>query len=328
MGDRIKVLYIAGTGRNGSTLLGNILGHCNGFVNVGELLDLGLNLAPGRPPCGCGTPLGECTSWRSTLDELFRTVDSTFIARMHNLRRVETVRRNAHQLVTSGGVRKLNRRFARTLADLETLFRAIHKEFESSVIVDSSKQPMYLHLLRSIDAIDLYVVHLIRDPRAMALAYQRRVEREDYVLQMNPLHTSVHWLRRNMAIEFLSRSLDRQPLRIRYKDFVAHPRDTVSTIVNFTGETSRNLPFENEHTVKLQPLHTVAGNPNRFITGRVEIKNDQRWTTQLGTMPTLLSTALTWPLLLRYGYRLWQVPETICSPFLLGRPSGRLTRRV
>jgi hypothetical protein len=34
---RIKVLYIAGFGRNGSTILGNILGELDGFFHGGEL---------------------------------------------------------------------------------------------------------------------------------------------------------------------------------------------------------------------------------------------------------------------------------------------------
>ena len=302
--ERIKVLHIAGTGRNGSTLLGSILGQCDGFTNVGELIDIGLNLAPKRPPCGCGTQLSGCHRWKAVVNELFQSVDQTFIPRMHRLRGVETMRRNLPYLITSAGLRKLDRRFAKARTDLETLFRAIQKEFKSTVIVDSSKQPMYLHLLSSIEAIDLYVVHLIRDPRALALAYERRVEREGYVLHMSPFRTSVQWLRRNSAIEFLTRNSRRKPLRIRYKDLAARPYDIASTIVKFAGENCAKLPFEDEHIVNLRALHTVAGNPNRFITGRVEIRNDEKWPSELGTGSKLLVTAMTWPFLLRYGYRI------------------------
>ena len=35
--DKIKVLYIAGNGRSGSTLLGVLLGQIPGFFNVGEV---------------------------------------------------------------------------------------------------------------------------------------------------------------------------------------------------------------------------------------------------------------------------------------------------
>ena len=37
-GERVKVLYIAGSGRSGSTILDRILGQLDGFFSVGELL--------------------------------------------------------------------------------------------------------------------------------------------------------------------------------------------------------------------------------------------------------------------------------------------------
>lgn len=302
MGNSVKVLYIAGTGRNGSTLLGNILGQADGFANVGELLDLGLNLAPGRPPCGCGTPLRDCDTWEAVLKEAFGGVDQSFVARMRRLRVVETLPRNIALLATAAGTRELNRRFARSLEDLERLFRAIQKVFKGAVIVDSSKQPMYLHMLRSIDTIDLHVVHLVRDPRALAFAYLRRIVREGYVLHMRPLNSSVQWVRRNLALELLTRRLRRRPLRIRFEDLLAEPRETVLRIVNFTGESCSMLQFDGERIVKLLPLHTVAGNPNRFTTGRVEIRSNEEWLTQMKTWHRIVVTAVTWPLMVKYGY--------------------------
>jgi hypothetical protein len=38
--DRIRVLYIAGPSRSGSTLIGRILGEIPGFFDTGELIDL------------------------------------------------------------------------------------------------------------------------------------------------------------------------------------------------------------------------------------------------------------------------------------------------
>jgi hypothetical protein len=36
-GGRVTVLYVAGTGRSGSTLLARVLGEADGFVAAGEL---------------------------------------------------------------------------------------------------------------------------------------------------------------------------------------------------------------------------------------------------------------------------------------------------
>ena len=304
MQGKIKVLFIAGTGRNGSTLLGNILGQIEGFTNVGELLDIGLNFAPGRPPCGCGVPLEACDVWKGVLSEVFRTAEPGFVARMHRLRLVETLFPELPSLLLSPTTRKLEERLASTREDIERLYRAIQQVCKSRVIIDSSKQPIYLHILQSIDAIDLHVVHLIRDPRALAFAYQHRIEREGYVLHMSPPRAAFHWIRRNLAIELLSRGTERKPLRVRFKELIGNPQETVAKIVEFTNEIVSASPFDGERVVNLRPLHTVAGNPNRFVTGRIEIRNNEQWSSAMSPLSKTAVASATWPLLLRYGFPL------------------------
>ena len=48
------VIYIAGSGRSGSTMLERALGEMPGFVNVGELIDLFRHVARQGERCGCG----------------------------------------------------------------------------------------------------------------------------------------------------------------------------------------------------------------------------------------------------------------------------------
>jgi hypothetical protein len=54
----------------------------------------------------------------------------------------------------------------------------------------------------------------------------------------------------------------------------------------------------------LETNHTVAGNPLRFRRGDVAIEADLEWRSRLEAGPRRVVTALTWPLLLRYGFRL------------------------
>jgi hypothetical protein len=46
------------------------------------------------------------------------------------------------------------------------------------------------------------------------------------------------------------------------------------------------------------------GNPMRLETGHVQLRLDEAWRTDMRVMDRATVTALTWPLLLRYGYRL------------------------
>src|SRR5580704_12095604 len=63
------VLYIAGTGRSGSTLLANILGEVDGVFAAGEVRYLWQRGLTERRLCGCGVPVRECPVWSRVLAE-------------------------------------------------------------------------------------------------------------------------------------------------------------------------------------------------------------------------------------------------------------------
>ena len=65
-----------------------------------------------------------------------------------------------------------------------------------------------------------------------------------------------------------------------------------------------DLGFLQQRALHLGPNHTVAGNPVRFRRGDVAIEADLEWRSRLETGPRRIVTALTWPLLLRYGFPL------------------------
>ena len=66
-GERVKVLYIAGSGRSGSTILDRILGQLDGFFSVGELCNLWDRGLLAHRKCGCGVPVDQCPTWTGIL---------------------------------------------------------------------------------------------------------------------------------------------------------------------------------------------------------------------------------------------------------------------
>ena len=53
---------------------------------------------------------------------------------------------------------------------------------------------------------------------------------------------------------------------------------------------------------ELEADHSVAGNPMRFETGTLHLRRDDAWRRQLADRDRRVVTALTAPLLARYGY--------------------------
>jgi hypothetical protein len=169
------------------------------------------------------------------------------------------------------------------------------------VLVDTSKQAGDAALLRLLEDVDPAYVHLVRDPRAVAYAWRKRGE---------PGHgaarTSVQWNAYNFLHEAVHRRAGRgRAVRVRYEDFARTPRAVVEAIAGMVGEgIPEELPFVGERTVRLRRTHTILGNPVRFSTGDIEIREDAEWRTRLPTPAGLAVTALTLPLLLRYRYPL------------------------
>jgi hypothetical protein len=307
MRNRIKVLYVAGWGRSGSTILTNILGQVDGFVSVGEVNFLWQHGLIENRLCGCGAPFRECEEWTEILDRAFGGADSVDPHRMVRLQNAGVRTRHVPLMLTPWGRRRLESRLGGYLGTLGRLYGAVRDVTGSSVIVDSSKFPSYGYVLGMAPGVELYVLHLVRDPRAVAYSWLKRKVQpvtgggEGYMHRYDASRSSVMWEAWNLSAELLWWRSPRY-VRLRYEDFVRAPRETVGWILGMLGEGDRRLPFVSEREAELGLSHTISGNPNRFDTGTVELRPDREWASKMRRRDRALVTLLTLPLLARYGY--------------------------
>lgn len=300
------VLYIAGWSRSGSTILANVLGSLPGFTSVGELRYIWTVGLQENEPCGCGSPLRTCPFWESVLTQLPGDLEATADEARSVLQSRLRVR-HAPALIArrnlgpTGPLRSY-------LATLSALYRTIAKLASADVIVDSSKYPSDVALLRFDKGIDPRVLHLVRDPRAVAYSWQRAKVRRDRSTQgtmprYGPLYSTANWVGFNLLIEALRKRMGRAASQmLRYEDFVAQPQDAVQDVASWLGHAGLELPFEAPRTAVLDTSHTVNGNPDRLRSGRVEVEEDDAWRSSLDRPDELTVTTLASPLLRRYGY--------------------------
>jgi hypothetical protein len=94
-------------------------------------------------------------------------------------------------------------------------------------------------------------------------------------------------------------------LFMKYESFVLSPHERLSQILGFAriGFRDEDLNFIlSDNRVELGVSHTVEGSRTRFNTGPVELRVDDAWRTKMQPRERRLVTAITWPLLVRYGY--------------------------
>lgn len=295
-----RVLYVAGWGRSGSTILDTVLGQVDGFFSGGELLYVWERGLRQNRPCGCGAPFRECPHWRAVFERAFggfEGVDAALLA--------GAMPRTRH--VPAAVVR--GARMPASLADATArLYRALREETGARVIVDSSKLPTYGAALARLPGLDVSVVHLVRDPRAAAWSWLRRKPMPDAhgvrdMRRHGVLYSSLMWDLYNAATPGLWRGERERYLRLRYEDFAADPAAALERVLRLAGEGGARLPLVGDHAVELASNHTVSGNPSRFETGRVAIRPDEEWRTRMPRAQRLAVTAATAPFLRAFGYR-------------------------
>jgi len=305
----VKVLYVAGFGRSGSTILANTLGQVEGFFSGGELNFIWKHALIENRLCGCGKPSGECEFWGPVFDGEFGGQSEALAREMMRLQHAGARTRHIPLMLTEGGKQKIRARLGKFLDNTGRLYRAIQSVSGSRVIVDTSKEPAYGYALGMVPGVDLRVLHLVRDPRAAAYSWAKKKRQPDsaereFMHQKTPTQSAVLWDAWNAAIEALWRQMPARYLRLRYEDFIADPRRSFEEILKLTGEEDAQLPLVGERDVKLGISHTVSGNPNRFDTGAVELRQDRAWQKKMQPRDKALVTTLTLPLLKRYGYPL------------------------
>ena len=314
---RLKVLSVVGAGRSGTTVLASILGEVDGVTSAGELRWLWERGVGEERPCGCGRPPASCPVWgpvvEATRQRLAagappRTIPD-LVAAQHDLKRhtgfprvVRTLGQHQSSLRSSpwAALRLVRDHVGvacRTLADTT----------DAAVVVDTSKRPLDAAVMAGIPGIDTYVLHVVRDPRAVVHSWRRAktftTAGETRTMGTRGLTSTVRrWTGNAVYAELLRHRLaDDRWLHVRYEDFAAHPRETIESVLAFLGVPAAT-PFVDAHTARLHPNHIVAGNPSRFTTGDVRIRPDDAWEREMPLRDQRVVASMTLPLLLRYGY--------------------------
>jgi Sulfotransferase family/Sulfotransferase domain len=338
------VLYIAGTGRSGSTLLASILGEVEGVFAAGEVRYLWQRGLAERRLCGCGVPVRDCPVWSRVLAQAGHLDEPTRMEGVVSLLKRTGRIRNLPGILM-GSVRPgLDPARSAATADaraaLGDIYASLADVTGNRVIVDSSKLPAYANVLAATPGIDLRVVHLIRDPRGAAHSWSSRKALTDgaarsHMEQIGPVKSAFLWDVWNLSGGLLFGGAPDRYLRLRYEDFIADPQGAVRRILSMVGMEDAQLPFVGGNEAITSFNHSVAGNPDRLRSGLVRLRQDDRWRTAMARRDQRLVSALTLPLLLHYGYTLRPKPSSTGSTETIfdrapqhEGSTGRVARRV
>jgi hypothetical protein len=118
--------------------------------------------------------------------------------------------------------------------------------------VDTSKAPDFAVELSELPDVDLYLLNLVRDPRAVACSWYKRKK------SLSALDKNARdWLHRQRQLEAWKSELGDHFMSVRYEDLAAHPIDTISAIAEwadipipeslFVGPDRVTIDWSNQH---------------------------------------------------------------------------------
>lgn len=310
--DSVKVIYILGWVRSGTTLLDTMLGELDGFFSSGELRyiwDRGLQQGY---LCGCRRELRWCPVWSSVIERAYGpSAWSELDAQKLTSDRFHVMR--THRLPGNLRRRRPGPFGWPPLDDYTTamkrLYGAIRDETGARVVVDSSKFAQDAAVLRLLDGVKSYFVHVVRDVRAVAYSNLRvKTSQPDPrqpvdMERMSPFRSALRWSRFNIAAEAVRlRSGSGRSMLLRYEDLISDPRHSIERILAMTGVRAELSMFVDDNVVRLGENHTIWGNPSRFRRGETPLRLDDEWTTRFDVTGRRLTSAIALPLLLRYRY--------------------------
>lgn len=304
------VVYIAGSGRSGTTLLERMIGAVSGYANVGELIDLFRRVHQLDELCGCGQAFSQCAFWQDVGSRAFGGWNSRVVEEMAGLQhRVARQRYIPHHLspMKPDTFRRESTVYRERYA---SLYRAIQATSGASVVVDASKWPAQAAAFIGPE-IDLRVIHVQRDVRGVAwsMGKQQVVRPQDALGQDLMESTGVkaaalRWSLCQSEVALLR--LTRVPLvRIRYEELISDPRRQVARALASIGLSASDSALQHIGAleVHLAPSHGLSGNPSRFTKGTTTLSLDHAWRRQMSTRDKVMVCAVGLPHLVRLPAR-------------------------
>lgn len=310
----VKVLYVLGFGRSGSTILDIVLGNHPGIESVGEVANLPYSGWVGgevtrSPYCSCGRRVPECPFWTDVRREWserigeqhdpgdYRALQDAF-ERYRRLPRLFLERLRASP------------EYRKYVLYNRALFESIRAVSGKEVVVDSSKNPLRAFALSATPGLELRAVHLVRDGRGVVSSRRKAFRKDERAglpreIQAHPVwSTAALWVALNLLSELLSRRLKPgRAARVRYEDFVEEPRPALEKVGRTVGLDLSGLAEKIASGDAFEVGHNIGGNRVR-MTESIRLRpNAGEWRGTLSPREETLTWLLAGWLVRRYGYR-------------------------
>ena len=276
----VRVAYIMGTGRSGSTVLGVALGNVNSAFYAGELC--AWNLFHGTPRTENAST---CAFWADVMDRMPKAACS-FAVNTHQ-------RFDHHSSLFCISAYTNRQQRAMYEHQTTTLYQTVAAASACRVIIESSHYPIRFMRLRRNRALDVSVIWLVRDPRAVVASLRKNVQRR---VPMSIWTANLYCLVvfALAAIAYWSTPRKRR-IFVRYEDFIANPHTVMDRLCAFLNLHNTIDSFSNLRTGFAFQCNRAGKAPTLSIRqehAQPQASRLARWMTNIIQSPVLLALSV------------------------------------
>lgn len=263
-----QIIYIAGYGRSGSTLLDILLGNHPYTIGTGELGNLFEAFNDNCSCCSCGKSYRECEVWSKVIGEAYPGVNAGLLSSHREIQQ-KVERWNSFPFL-SKFIPSLSCYCKRYCFVMDSLFSAICKISGKNVIVDSSKSA-YAYSWRAFALsrfcqYDVKLVHLVRDGRSVMLSKMKGNNKKmrKGLSAKEPFaayRALAGWIVANFFSVITRFLLPKGSYcLIKYEDLVTRPREVLHSLDRFTQLDMGALKNKIKNNDTFSVGHLIAGN--------------------------------------------------------------------
>ncbi len=270
----VRVLFIAGFERSGSTILQNLVATHPRVLPVGEVHHIWDRGIEEDVDCGCGKTVRTCTFWQDFFQTWLGRPEPGEILRRE--RAAWEIRRARKRLfIQSFGaspsrLKATMRPYLKALVRMYSSFYRMHPQIEW--IVDSSKTPVYGWILSLLDDVEVRFLHIVRHPLdTEASVWKRKLRGHPWYRKVWPGEAAMRWAVWTWLHHHKLRRLPSYRM-LAYDHLLERPRDVVAWVHQWLGLAPYLEAFRSDRIVWIEPAHTFGGSPSRRRTGEILIQ--------------------------------------------------------
>ena len=308
----VRILYVGGYVRSGTTIVDMLLGMNPATLAVGEVNIIFRQIAKTDDPvkCSCGKPLRDCPLWSQVIERFHAAFPNMTLEQADLItRKVETYPER---------LRDASRYWDQYVSLWRVIFQAVAEVSGASTIIDSSKTGRH-SLCRPLSlaqaGFQVSLLQMMRDPRAVTWSKLRREIDKGHLHSAPALFAAaslsgLHWSLTNVSTDWEYYGGKKLPYyEMRYEDFMDHPVEKLSDIQQrFSLDFSKSVEIV-ETDGEIASGHLASGNEIRFQTPLHLRPQPPTWKSAL-PRPAKLGVMFSSPVARFYGYHVtdYRVP--------------------